>query len=64
MTTGQLSARLNRGCDRCGAPFVDIANLPSGRTLQFCGHHRNLHEEALNRIGAIWSFGYQTAVTR
>jgi hypothetical protein len=58
IATTQLQTRLDRGCDRCGATFVDIAVLPDGSQLQFCGHHYNEHSEALNSAGAIWQFGY------
>lgn len=57
-----LQSQLARGCDRCGAPFVDIAVLPSGAELQFCGHHKTENEDALNRAGAIWQYGYQATI--
>lgn len=55
----QAAARIARGCDRCGAPITDTAVLRSGKRLQFCGHHKNEHEDALNHAGAVWQFGYQ-----
>lgn len=56
--TSQTQARLDRGCDRCGAKFVDIAIMPDGGQLQFCGHHCEEHFLALNRAGARWLYGY------
>jgi hypothetical protein len=64
MKTTVLQTRLDRGCDRCGAPFVDVAYLPSGAELKFCQHHKNEHQDALNHMGAFWSFGYQQATAR
>lgn len=53
-----LQAQLARGCDRCGAPFKDIAVLPSGAELQFCGHHVLQVAEAMEAAGATWQYGY------
>lgn len=55
--TSQLQARLKRGCDRCGAPFADIATLPSGQELQFCAHHASESAKALAKAGATWQYG-------
>lgn len=39
-------------CDRCGAQAYIRADLPSGMTLLFCGHHGNEHRPALAIAGA------------
>lgn len=55
----QHAARLARGCDRCGAPFVDVARLAGGGELQVCGHHKRALSDALAAAGAVWQFGWR-----
>jgi len=37
-------------CDRCGARASVLAELHSGGTLLFCGHHARVHHAALQRV--------------
>lgn len=36
-------------CDGCSAEAKHTVRLPSGRTLDFCGHHRRVYDKSLNR---------------
>jgi hypothetical protein len=40
-------------CDRCGARSKVSAALSSGAVLNFCGHHGNEQEGALEAQGAV-----------
>jgi hypothetical protein len=39
-------------CDRCGAQAYVKAELVSGGTLYFCGHHAKAYAEGLSKVAS------------